>query len=148
MKDIDGLVTKDNLYRLISNIRCNPEFAADDRTCGIIVKAIANMPCEHKKPSAKWLQEAYIQKTNSWVAICSDCRSIVESKDMPSSFNYCPRCGVPIKKSDIQQQIEGITRQIYDNLGLSPIHLNGTTATGMFERETYKRLYGHYPEED
>lgn len=148
MKDIDGLVTKDNLYRLISNIRRNPEFAANGHTCSIIVKAIANMPCEHKKSSAKWLQEAYIQKTNSWVAICSDCRSIVESRDMPSSFNYCPKCGVPIKKSDIQQQIEDITRQTYDNLDLSPIHFNETTATGMFERETYKRLYGHYPEED
>lgn len=148
MKDIDGLVTKDNLYRLISNIRRNPEFAADGHTCSIIVKAIANMPCEHKKSSAEWLQEAYIQKTNSWVAICSDCRSIVESKDMPSSFNYCPKCGVPIKKSDIQQQVENITKQIYDNLGISPIHFNETTATGMVDRETYKRLYGHYPEEE
>ena len=44
MKDIDGYVTKDDLYRLISHIRRNPDMVVDDKTCSIIVEAISNMP--------------------------------------------------------------------------------------------------------
>lgn len=44
MKDIDGYVTKDELYRLISNIKRNPDMVVDDKTCSIIVKAISDMP--------------------------------------------------------------------------------------------------------
>lgn len=50
MKDIDGYVTKDSLYRLISNLRRNPKNPVDDKTCSIITEAIANMPKEDVKP--------------------------------------------------------------------------------------------------
>lgn len=50
MKDIDGYVTKDSLYRLISNIRRNPDIPVDGKTCSIITEAIANMPKEDVKP--------------------------------------------------------------------------------------------------
>lgn len=50
MKDIDGYVTKDSLYRLISDLRRNPKNPVDDKTCSIITEAIANMPKEDVKP--------------------------------------------------------------------------------------------------
>ena len=50
MKDIDGYVTKDNLYRLISNLRKDTKNPVDDKTCSIITEAIANMPKEDVKP--------------------------------------------------------------------------------------------------
>lgn len=50
MKDIDGYVTKDSLYRLISRIKRNPDIPVDGKTCSIITEAIANMPKEDVKP--------------------------------------------------------------------------------------------------
>ena len=50
MKDIDGYVTKDSLYRLISRIKHNPDIAVDNTTCNIIIEAISDMPKEDVKP--------------------------------------------------------------------------------------------------
>lgn len=49
MKDIDGYVTKDDLYRLISRIKRNPD-VADDKTCHTIVNAISDMPAADVQP--------------------------------------------------------------------------------------------------
>lgn len=46
MKDIDGYVTKDDLYRLISHIKRN----FDDATCHTIVNAISDMPSADVQP--------------------------------------------------------------------------------------------------
>ena len=50
MKDIDGYVRKDDLYRLISRIKQDPDIVVDFKTCAIIVEAISNMSnsyCPH-----------------------------------------------------------------------------------------------------
>ena len=44
MKDIDGYVRKDDLYRLISCIKQDPDIVVDFKTCAIIVEAISDMP--------------------------------------------------------------------------------------------------------
>lgn len=44
MKDIDGYVTKDNLYRVISRIKYKPDIVIDNTTCNIIIEAICAMP--------------------------------------------------------------------------------------------------------
>lgn len=49
MKDIDGYVTKDDLYRLISRIKRNPD-VADDKTCRTIVNAISDIPSADVQP--------------------------------------------------------------------------------------------------
>ena len=43
--------------------------------------------------------------------------------------------------------IDKILNDKYTSLGLSSDMFNKSTAIGMWERETYKRLYGRYPEE-
>lgn len=50
MKDIDGYVTKDDLYRLISRIKRNPDVVVDDKTCHTIVNAISDMPTADVQP--------------------------------------------------------------------------------------------------
>lgn len=54
MKDIDGYVTKDDLYRLISQIKRNPYFVVDDKTCHIITEAISNMKTSDVQPVDRW----------------------------------------------------------------------------------------------
>ena len=58
MKDIDGYVTKDNLYRLISQIKRNPDFVVDDKTCSIIVDKISKMEESDVQP-VKQLQKLH-----------------------------------------------------------------------------------------
>lgn len=55
MKDIDGYVTKDSLYRLISGIKRNPNIPVDDKTCSIIVEAISDMPKADIQPVDRWI---------------------------------------------------------------------------------------------
>ena len=44
--------------------------------------------------------------------------------------------------------IADLNTKIYSFLGLTKDELyNQTTATGLYQREVYKRLYGRYPEE-
>lgn len=50
MKDIDGYVTKDELYRLISHIKMNPDIVVDDKMCHAIVNAISDMPQTDVQP--------------------------------------------------------------------------------------------------
>lgn len=59
MKDIDGYVTKDNLYRLISQIKRNPDFVVDDKTCSIIVDKISKMEKSDVQP-VKELQKLHM----------------------------------------------------------------------------------------
>jgi hypothetical protein len=44
--------------------------------------------------------------------------------------------------------IADLNTKLYSYLGLTQDELyNQTTATGLYQREVYKRLYGRYPEE-
>ena len=43
---------------------------------------------------------------------------------------------------------QDIREQLYNQLGLPPSLLNTSTATGIYNREWYKHLFGRYPEED
>lgn len=44
--------------------------------------------------------------------------------------------------------IADLNTKLYPYLGLTKDELyNQTTATGLYQREVYKRLYGRYPEE-
>lgn len=52
---IDGYVTKDELYRLISNIKMNPDMVVDDKTCSAIVEAISDMPKADIQPVDRWI---------------------------------------------------------------------------------------------
>ena len=52
---IDGYVTKDELYRLISNIKMNPDRVVDDKTCSTIVEAISDMPIADVQPVNRWI---------------------------------------------------------------------------------------------
>lgn len=54
MKDIDGYVTKDNLYRVISRIKYKPDIVVDNTTCNIIIEAIYAMPKADVQP-VKWI---------------------------------------------------------------------------------------------
>lgn len=53
MKDIDGYVTKDNLYRVISRIKYKPDIVVDNTTCNIIIEAIYAMPKADVQPTEK-----------------------------------------------------------------------------------------------
>lgn len=55
MKDIDGYVTKDDLYRLISRIKRNPDVVVNDKTCHTIVNAISDMPAVDVQPVDRWI---------------------------------------------------------------------------------------------
>lgn len=55
MKDIDGYVTKDELYRLISRIKRNPDVVVDDKTCHTIVNAISDIPAADVQPINRWI---------------------------------------------------------------------------------------------
>lgn len=52
---IDGYVTKDELYRLMSNIKMNPDMVVDDKTCSAIVEAISDMPKADIQPVDRWI---------------------------------------------------------------------------------------------
>lgn len=54
MNDIDGYVTKDNLYRVISRIKYKPDIVVDNTTCNIIIEAIYAMPKADIQP-VKWI---------------------------------------------------------------------------------------------
>lgn len=94
MKDIDGYVTKDSLYRLISNIKRNPKNPVDDKTCSIIVEAISDMPKEDVAPIryAHWVE---CTVRGSPALCCSDCGS-----DSGTLYPYdtCPNCGAIMLK--------------------------------------------------
>lgn len=55
MKDIDGYVTKDELYRLISRLKSKFDIAVDDKTCRVIVSAICDMPKTDVQPAGGWI---------------------------------------------------------------------------------------------
>lgn len=94
MKDIDGYVTKDNLYRLISRIKYNPDIVVDNTTCNIIIEAISDMPKEDVEPVryAHWV-ECIVR--GSRALCCSDCGS-----DSGTLYPYdtCPNCGARMKQ--------------------------------------------------
>lgn len=93
MKDIDGYVTKDSLYRLISRMKYNPDIAVDNTTCNIIIEAISDMPKEDVEPVryAHWVE---CTVRGSLTLCCSDCGS-----DSGTLYPYdtCPNCGARMK---------------------------------------------------
>lgn len=48
----------------------------------------------------------------------------------------------------LKAEIEKLTEEIYLQLGVKPGMFDTTTATGIEARETYKRLFGRYPEQE
>lgn len=50
--------------------------------------------------------------------------------------------------NELKILVADLNNKLYSYLGLTPDALyNQTTATGLYNREVYKRLYGRYPEE-
>lgn len=101
MKDIDGYVTKDNLYRLISRIKRNPDFVVDDKTCDIIIEAISDMSKAEVEPirHGRWIDIYDYSKMNGYipsgVAVyywCSECM-----KEQEKTSNFCPNCGAELR---------------------------------------------------
>ena len=45
-------------------------------------------------------------------------------------------------------ELKSLTDKLISSLGVKSDLFNATTATGIEERETYYRLFGHYPEDD
>lgn len=97
MKDIDGYVTKDNLYRLISHIKRNPDFVVDDKTCHIITEAISNMSKEDVQlvKFGHWIGITEYCKKNGYIPSgmgnyywCSEC-----DKAEQKTSDFCPNCG-------------------------------------------------------
>ena len=44
--------------------------------------------------------------------------------------------------------LESLINELYESLGIKSDLFDTTTATGIEKRETYYRLFGHYPEDD
>lgn len=97
MKDIDGYVTKDNLYRLISRIKRNPDFVIDDKTCDIIIEAISDMSKADVQPikHGRWIGITEYCKKNGYIPSgmgiyywCSEC-----GKEEQKTSDFCPNCG-------------------------------------------------------
>lgn len=44
--------------------------------------------------------------------------------------------------------LESLINELEESLGIKSDFFDTTTATGIEERETYYRLFGHYPEDD
>lgn len=49
---------------------------------------------------------------------------------------------------NLKAEIEKLTEEIYSQLGIKNDLYDTTTATGIEARETYYRLFGHYPEDE
>ena len=50
--------------------------------------------------------------------------------------------------NELRILVADLNNKLYSYLGLTPDELyNQTTATGLYHREVYKRLYGRYPAE-
>ena len=45
-------------------------------------------------------------------------------------------------------ELKSLTDKLYSSLGIKSDFFDTTTATGIETRETYYRLFGHYPEDD
>ena len=91
MKDIDGYVTKDDLYRLISRIKRNPDVVVDDETCHIIVVAISNMPSTDVQPIKQgyWIWDSSPILGNPYGSYrCSECGNRMKFME-----SYCSGCG-------------------------------------------------------
>lgn len=91
MKDIDGYVTKDELYRLISRIKYRPNMVVDHTTCHIITEAIYNMPKVDVQPIV------YAHKTINVGSrsYCSNCGKLAIMED------FCSKCGAKVTEGDI-----------------------------------------------
>lgn len=93
MIDIDGYVTKDNLYRLISKIRRNPDIVVDDKTCCIITDAISKMePLDVRPVKYGYWSECYTD-SHHYSGICSVCGRGAIRKVETKPLGFCPNCG-------------------------------------------------------
>ena len=114
MKDIDGYVTKDDLYRLISRIKHDPDIVVDDRTCAIIAEAISDMPSLDKPVKyGVWLNEHYLIGFDLWEARCSQCHYLVESPEVISeNYNLCPHCGANMRGEERAADVQSVNRWV------------------------------------
>ena len=98
-KMIDGYVTKDELYRLISNIKMNPDMVVDDKTCSAIVKAISDMPTADVQPVKHGRWESSQRTIETGTVYCSNCAIEYYISDLQTVgdcngiVHYCPNCG-------------------------------------------------------
>lgn len=95
MKNIDGYVTKDSLYRLLSNMRMSWEIV-DDKTLSKVAQAVADMKPVEAQPvkHGRWVVTSEPCATTP-VMHCSNCENNTNYK-----FNYCPNCGYYMKDGD------------------------------------------------
>lgn len=88
MKNIDGYVTKDSLYRLLSDMRMSQEIV-DDNTLSKVAQAVADM-----KPVDAQLVKHGRWIDNGIVYTCSECNSGVPKNIfvVGCDFEGCPYC--------------------------------------------------------
>lgn len=73
MKDIDGFVTKDAIYRLLSNLK--PE--VDEAILRKISQAVADMPCE-PEPDDSWIKVwRELPESDETVLVYGECTSLL-----------------------------------------------------------------------
>lgn len=108
MKDIDGYVTKDDLYRLISHIKRNPDDVVDDKTCHTIVNAISNMPASGVQPIVDTKNMATVSdefickkcglylKDYIKVVLDEDNDGYIDEQHYDYEPKFCPECGAKV----------------------------------------------------
>lgn len=99
MKDIDGYVTKDDLYRLISRIKYRPDIVVDNTTCNIIIEAISDMPKADVQPlkHGRWIDRTeWFGRIGKCQYECSVCGYMREGKPQSrydgKGGKFCDEC--------------------------------------------------------
>lgn len=99
MKDIDGYVTKDDLYRLISRIKRNSD-VADDKTCHTIVNAISDMPSADVQSVRCGEWEMFYQNGKPKLK-CTNCHSLFDMRTNDKHIciypKFCEECGADMR---------------------------------------------------
>jgi len=97
MRQIDGLVTKDEIYRLISGFRTR--FKISEEAAHEMAKRVAEMPTVEAEPvkHGRWIID-YAEGSKIYHAHCSECnkepdRNIGGDYYIDKLSDFCPNCG-------------------------------------------------------
>lgn len=85
MKQIDGLVTKDEMYRLISGFRTR--FKISEEAGHEMAKRVAEMPTIEADPVKHGRWEI---NCDGYYPYCSNCKNEPQGREMTL---FCPNCG-------------------------------------------------------
>lgn len=93
MKNIDGYVTKDSLYRLLSNMRMNREI--DDNASSKVAQAVADMKPVDAQPvkHGRWIKHRIYDPKSILHGAVKDTTCSVCGKSTPYNTEYCQNCG-------------------------------------------------------